>query len=215
MTVCTAETARCADAPSYQYALRECCRGHLIQMMRDLHEAFTAAEIRYWLDYGTLLGAVRNPLTTWRDYPWLGVDSDEPLKPGIIPHDKDVDICALADDYWRARRICERLCEEKGYIVQRRAGWSMLKVLLSGTNNTAVDIFFWRCQGTTLRRMRYLSVDRFKGRDLEWDQVFPLTTVEWEGLQLPAPRDPEWLCEYRYGPNWMTPVAANNSGVLR
>ena len=59
---CTAETARCRDARNYQADLRECCRGHIRQIVADVLDVFESIGITYWLDYGTLLGAIRNPL---------------------------------------------------------------------------------------------------------------------------------------------------------
>ena len=45
----------------------------LYQLMKDVHEVFTAKQITYWIDSGTLLGAVRHG--------------------GIIPWDNDIDVC--------------------------------------------------------------------------------------------------------------------------
>ena len=45
--------------------------------------------------------------------------------------------------------------------------------------------------------------------------LFPLSTVPWEGMTLPAPRDPEAFLEMRYGADWRRPVAANNKGEVR
>jgi phosphorylcholine metabolism protein LicD len=64
-------------------------------------------------------------------------------------------------------------------------------------------------------RSGYAQVDRFKGKEFHEDLLFPLTTVKWEGRTLPAPRDPEAFLAMRYGPNWMTPVMANNDGIPR
>src|ERR1041385_4161145 len=68
---CTAQTLRCGTARSYQVELPRCCRAHLIRIVTAAVEALEEFKVTYWADYGTLLGAVRNPLTTWADYPWL------------------------------------------------------------------------------------------------------------------------------------------------
>lgn len=198
---CRRDTIRCPDARSYQSDLRPCCRGHIRQIVADCQAVFEDMGIVWWADYGTLLGAVRNPL--------LG------LPAGIIPHDKDADFGLFAVDYRRLSLIRRRL-ERDGYQVLVRPGGRSMKVRLSMRNHTNADFFIWneRPDGT-LFRARYISVDQFKGRDCHKSQVFPLTTVPWEDLTLPAPVNPEAFCEFRYGPNWKTPLRANNDGIRR
>lgn len=210
---CTKRTARCLDARSYSAKLADCCRGHVIELVRTVGDMLTAAGVTWWADYGTLLGAVRNPLTTWADYPWLEPGA-EPIAPGIIPHDKDADVGVLFTDFRRVMQLRGRL-GLLGYWVMHRPGGASVKVRISRYNATNLDLFFWREDGDRLYRPSYIAVDQFKGRDLTRDQLFPLTTVEWEGMMLPAPHDPAAFCAYRYGPNWRTPVMANNDGVRR
>lgn len=217
ITACTRSTQRCADAREYTAELRACCRSHVVQIMGDLSRVLTDAGIVWWADYGTLLGAVRNPLTAWADYPWLeqsGRTTGGPAA-GIIPHDKDGDVGVLYSDwskYWNARKALGAL----GYNATLNGTRASSKVRLSARNHTNVDVFFWRKRGDgTMYRNTYAKVDACKGREFPWELLFPLSTVEWEGMTLPAPRDPEAFLEMRYGPNWRTPVAANNDGVLR
>ena len=91
-----------------------------------------------------------------------------------------------------------------------------MKVRLSKSNRTNADFFLWiEHPGGIMRRMKYISVDAYKGRDFRKQDAFPLTTVEWEGLTLPAPKNPAAFCAFRYGANWMTPIRANNDGIRR
>ena len=209
MTVCSPATSRCADARSYKHVLGPCCREHIAQITRHVAELFDSLGIAFWLDYGTLLGAVRNPLTTWADYPWLP-QSDEPIPPGIIPHDKDADIGVLHVEWQRALRALSTLRQTHGYNVISHAHRGSIKVRLSQRNHTNLDVFFWhqKPNGILFRR-GYASVDAFKGRHFHRDLLFPLGTVEWEGMTLPAPRDPEAFLAMRYGPRWRTPIPAN------
>lgn len=212
---CSPESARCPTARRYAHRLPECCREHVRTLTADVAEALDDADVTWWADYGTLLGAVRNPLTTWDDYPWLP-ESDDPIEPGIIPHDKDADLGAMADDYATAARALRDLAKERGYNLRVRSHRGSIKVRLSRTNHTNVDIFFWQeREDGTLYRQRYIAVDKYKGKEFHRDDLFPLGTVEWEGMTLPAPNDPEAFCEFRYGAEWMTPVSANHDGVRR
>lgn len=214
MKECTAATARCADARDYSHALRDCCRAHVRHVTQAVTDALAAAKIQYWADYGTLMGAVRNPLTTHADYPWLTPPFS--LEPGIVPHDKDSDIGVLIADWAPAVALMRKIEKANGFNLVVRPHRGSMKVRLSRTNHTNIDIFFWyaRPDGTMFRR-GYARVDAFKGREFHRSILFPLGTVQWEGLTLPAPHEPEQFLQMRYGPNWRTPIAANNDAVLR
>jgi hypothetical protein len=214
---CNRHTYRCLDARRYDSVLRPCCRGHVRAMMASMVTLFDAAHVTYWADYGTLLGAVRNPLTTWVDYPWLPQPRvDAPIPPGIIPHDKDADIGVMHREWALVWRLLRRLCMHYGYDLKVRPIRGSMKVRLSHLNKTNIDVFFWHeRKNGTLFRAGYAAVDTYKGREFHKDALLPLTTVEWEGLTLPAPRDPEAFLAMRYGPNWRTPIMANNDGVAR
>jgi hypothetical protein len=62
-------------------------------------------------------------------------------------------------------------------------------------------------------RERYVSVDRYKGREFPDSKLFPLIELPWEGLMLPAPNNPEWFCAMRYGKGWREPIRMNNDKV--
>jgi phosphorylcholine metabolism protein LicD len=197
---CTRHTVRCPDATSMAKPLRACCRGHIVAMVRDITELLTELQATFWLDYGTLLGAVRNPL--------LG------LPAGIIPHDKDADLSLMQIDT-PSLNYLKRKLTGKGYHVTQ-LGIGFFKVKLSARNHTNVDCFMWRLHADgKLHRARYLQVDQFKGREFPSSWLKPLAMLPWEGMMLPAPADPAAFCAFRYGPAWMTPVAANHDGIRR
>jgi hypothetical protein len=212
---CTRQTMRCADARSYLSPLRPCCRAHLVELMGHVIEVFGKLRIHWWADYGTLLGAVRNPMTTAEDYPWLTGLPEGPIAAGVVPHDKDGDLGVLDAD-WHQIEKAAVLFRRLGHWVRLRPGTRKMKVCLSAQNHTNIDVFAWftRPDGIMARRA-YIGVDAFKGRDFPAAMLEPMTTVTWEGLTLPAPRDPEWFCAMRYGDEWDTPVAANHDGVRR
>jgi hypothetical protein len=183
--------------------------------MHMIAETMDAGGWTWWADYGTLLGAVRNPLTTWADYPWLP-QSDEPIRPGVVPHDKDGDLGALAADHTAVVRALRGAASRARFDMLVRPHGASVKVRLSRFNHTNVDIFFWKERDDGLmHRDRYVHVDLYKGRHFQRDMLFPLGTVQWEDMTLPAPHDPEAFLAHRYGPNWRTPVMANHDGVAR
>jgi hypothetical protein len=216
---CSRDTPRCADARSYYSELRPCCRDIIVGMSRDVAAAFDAAGVTYWMDYGTLLGAFRNPLTTWADYPWLPQEGRPagPLAPGIIPHDKDADWGVL-DKQWVEAERALRSKERRHLTLLVRKYRGSIKVRPSPVNKTNLDLFFWvehHSRAGRMFRRGYTPVDAYKGKHFDRADLFPLQPMEWEGLQLPAPKDPEAWLAFRYGPNWHTPIPANHDGVAR
>lgn len=212
---CNRETARCANARDYGQLLNPCCKAHLKQIVSDVATVFEEFRVTWWADYGTLLGAVRNPMTTWADYPWLPQDNPAPLVPGVVPHDKDADFGVFGINFNAMCRMRTKL-ERMGYRVLVRPGGRSMKVRLSHANWTNADFFNWiEGSGGVLKRLSYTGADQYKGRHFHKDILFPLSAVEWEGLTLPAPKDPEAFAAFRYGPTWKTPVRANHDGVAR
>jgi fukutin-related protein len=187
---CTSISARCADARKYDVELRPCCRGHILYLLRAVLGAFENARIPFWADYGTLLGAVRHG--------------------GLIPWDKDADI-GVAWPHWNAVLRLEATFRSRfGFDVLVRPVSGSIKLRLSRVNHTNLDIFFWRTRPDgVMYRNRYAKVDAFKGREFSSDLLYPLGSVQFEGLQLPAPVDPDAFLSMRYGA-WRTPVRANN-----
>lgn len=184
-------------------------------------EFFSIHKIVWWADYGTLLGAVRNPMTTWSDYYWLPQENRPfgPLEPGIVPHDKDGDLGVEWAAWPTTRASFGRFLESKGFHRYMNASRHSMKARLSLTNTTNIDLFFWR-ESTgrmslhpkgMMYRDRYAAVDKGKGKAFHRDMLYPLSTVEWEGMILPAPRDPEAFLEFRYGPTWRTPLPGNSA----
>lgn len=215
MAECTRATRRCENARQYDTVLAECCRSHVIQITRDVAETLANERVTFWADYGTLLGAVRNPMTAWTDYPWLP-QMDAPIAPGIVPHDKDGDLGLLMTEWKKVYMAMRTLAREKRYDLLVRPHRGSMKVRLSNLNHTNLDLFFWyeRPEGT-MYRSRYAGSDAFKGREFPKTMIAELATVQWEGLTLPSPADPEAFLAMRYGDNWKVPVCANNDGVKR
>lgn len=222
MKPCTRETARCADAKSYHTDLRPCCRALIVEVMDHFIGVAEELGLRWWADYGTLLGAVRNG--------------------GIIPHDKDADIGIMGDDWskllayrsdipWKKAGgsfrpthtrevdgfewVLKEPREAKTTARYEFTGGHLIKIRASKWNHTNLDIFPWYLHHGQYERRRYISADRYKGRAFPPERLLPLSTVEWEGRTIPAPADPAWMCQHRYGPNWKNPLRANNDGIRR
>lgn len=93
----------------------------LYQAMKDVHEVFTACNVPYFIDSGTLLGAVRNG--------------------GIIPWDDDHDLGVLEHDIPRVK-ILQDLFKEFGY--QYNDVFFGYKIVRQAGYQPTVDIFKMR-----------------------------------------------------------------------
>ena len=59
----------------------------MLYIMKKIHEICVKHNIKYWLDYGTLLGAIRHD--------------------GFIPWDDDLDICMMREDYEKFNKVAQ------------------------------------------------------------------------------------------------------------
>jgi hypothetical protein len=220
---CDRTTPRCRTAKSYHHDLQPCCRGLIVEVVDHFSAICSELDVRWWADYGTLLGAVRNK--------------------GIIPHDKDADVSMLGDDWekllnyrpeipWVKGKTSFRATLEReidGFVwvlkkprdsqVTARYEFSsghFIKVRSSSVNHTNLDVFPWYLEPDgKYHRRRYISIDRYKGRQFRPEKLHPIGEIEWEGRMIPAPADPAWFCQHRYGHGWGVPIKRNNDGIQR
>ncbi len=202
---CTVQGPRCADARVYTLERRPCCTYLVHEVARYTTEVLTALGIPWFADYGMLLGAV--------------------TRGGMFPWDKDTDLGVLQE---HKRQILDL------NVKLRRIGlgfWGTLsgtiKVYASNRNHTNCDLFAWHLNAGNWKRRTYAGVDQFKGREFPESWLFPLTTLEYDGITINAPAAVRWpgetpashipgfeqgslFLEFRYGPGWMHPLRANN-----
>lgn len=188
---CNERTSPCKARYDMEAETPRCCiEAHLV-LLRELASRLDAAGISWWLDYGMLLGYATSGGWYWND--------------------RDIDICVLHRDYDKVREIGTALRREFGWISRFMAPnlnkpWRLgdcHKITLSRQNKATLDIAVWyeRPDGVLDRKV-WASVDRYKGREMPREWVFPTRTVRWEGLDVQVPAEPEKLVAYRYGDGW-------------
>jgi SAM-dependent methyltransferase len=165
-------------------ARREILEG-TARVLSDLREH---GDVPAYLCYGCLLGAVREGR--------------------MIGTDCDADVCYLSErtapvDVVSESYRLERTMRAQGWRTVRMSGGDFKVLLRLADGRTCyVDVF----AGFYVEGVFYQLGNR-SGR-LRREAVVPTTTVLLEGVELPAPADPEAMLEFVYGPTWLVPDPA-------
>jgi|SRR5579859_424517 len=186
---CTAEARNCRFWDWGEGHVRpDCCTEHLLELVDHVHAVLARHRVRHWLDFGTLLGAVR--------------DGE------LIPWDTDADFGILARDAEGVLALRDEL-EQDGHALFV-GDPAVIRVLFSETNRLALDLTLWHERGGLLVSDEG-PLDLWPG--MHDRTAFPpalvaeLAPVELNGRLLPAPaRAERLLSEHRYGPDWPTPT---------
>ncbi|NXI05745.1 FKRP protein, partial [Pachycephala philippinensis] len=190
---CTKDTPRCfgtihAQTPQYLAAGRwtpPCCLRALRVTARHVVAELEAAGARYWLEGGSLLGAVR-----------LG---------DIIPWDYDVDLGVYRDDLRKCRWISAVMStgrpveDPEGFFWEKAAEGDFFRVHYSRTNRLHVDLWpFYARPGGVMTKDTWLG----HRQDVEFPERFlvPLVPVAFAGVTAKAPNDPRAFLELKFGP---------------
>lgn len=161
--------------------------------------------IKHWLMYGSLLGAVRNN--------------------DIIPYDYDFDLGANVYDYNKIMAL-NKLINNYGYTFvspvsdgynfvtgKNKQIWRVsIKIQYKG--KTMGDIYLYkRCKDNMMRRMDNNNTIYFwpKGTYPAWF-TDRLTSVNIRNKYFNAPRDPKILLKHWYGETWKTPIISKAQG---
>ncbi|NWH87732.1 FKRP protein, partial [Aegithalos caudatus] len=203
---CTKDTPRCfgtilAQTPEYLLSGRwtpPCCLRALRTTARHVLTQLEAAGIRYWLEGGSLLGAVR-----------LG---------DIIPWDYDVDVGLYREDAPKCRWLAAVLAtgrpveDPQGFLWEKAAEGEFFRVHFSRSNRLHVDLWpFYPREGGTMTKDTWLG----HGQDVEFPERFlvPLGSVVFAGVVAKAPNDPRGFLEFKFGPGVVERPEYPNPGV--
>jgi len=189
---CRLDTPKCEkkDWPrvNRKRVMPPCCVNHLRDVLFYLHDLFEEQNIHYWLDFGTLLGAVRTGKN--------------------IPHDTDGDLGVFYSDRKKIIGLRDRIKADgygmfihksKNAAEEKIHGQTVIRIPRSPTNHMTVDLFFWKRDVLT----RELTSD-----GLNIHKSFPeifiqgRKEVEMFGRKLWGPNNAKEFLRFRYGADW-------------
>jgi hypothetical protein len=164
------------------------------EALREVARLLNQAEIPWWIDCGTCLGAYRYG--------------------GVIPWDADLDIAVLQPDFENVRKTLSQL-DQKKYSVQdwssRDRPNSYIKIYIR-ESRTLIDVYHFAIEPET-RELRYiLSLETnlffpewWKIRErrftvpVAFETVFPLKKTLLDGIEVFIPNDPKKFLQRCYG----------------
>jgi len=150
----------------------------LREIALDTIQAFNDNKVDYWVDYGTLLGIVR--------------EGD------IIRHDTDVDICVVdsPDMHIKLRNAMKDIHKkDKGYVFTYHP-WGAYRISKGLPISYFADIYL-----TNKIEDRYVDPTGSLPIDLLGSRQY----IEWKGISIRVPEDIHGTLKWRYGDDYMIP----------
>lgn len=195
---CTKDTARCRQLRGNDgrvLDLNACCLSHIQEVLFYATDLLVRNNIRHWIDYGTLLGAVR----TGRLIPWDG-DADM----GFLAEDRE-EILALKqtieeDGYWLDTKEFAPVWDHTAY------SHNIIRIRYSYFNSLHVDLFPWWEENGKMHKIWFGSRGGHKAMGREFDRRFinNLDRISLCGKDFPCPSPPEDFIRFRFGDNYKT-----------
>lgn len=192
---CTKSTPHCEGWYREEDGLRPpCCTEHLKELVFRADELLTEHGFVHWIDFGTLLGAVRHQ--------------------AFVPWDYDADMSILVEDATVFDRL-RAIFTADGYdVTHNPAIPDELKIHLSATNRNHIDLYAYRRSADGMLRMAWAHNSEnwfFPAHFL--DKLESVTLYERQFL-VPSPLH-DFLRDYRYGPAYHIPIRYTSKFVYQ
>jgi hypothetical protein len=200
---CETYTMPCASRFDATLETPRCCVDRHVEVLAVVAPMLDGAGVRWWIDYGMLLGWMTGGGWYW---------NDRDIDVSVHPADRDK-VLAVAAELRRTRT--------RWLVVHRPPDpsqpwrYSDCVKVATARNRATLDISFYVERRGVFTRHTWADGDRYKGREVPPEWVFPVQRTTWEGVDVPAPRRADLLVEYRYGPGWRNLPATRTGGELR
>lgn len=186
---CSKETSRCFgtvydDTPEYLYLDRwtpPCCLRALRETTKHVISALESSGVRYWLEGGSLLGAVRHQ--------------------DIIPWDYDVDLGIYLEDVSKCEYLKNldsgSLVDADGYVWERAVEGDFYRVQYSEANHLHVDLWPFYSRSGVMTKDTWTD----HKQDVEFPEHFlqPLVPMPFAGIIAYGPNNHRAFLELKFG----------------
>jgi len=152
---------------------------NLYKLVKIVDDVFKEFEIDYWLDGGSLLGAIRHQ--------------------GIIPWDDDLDIGIDKKDYKfiiHSKKFRQAL-KDKGCKLRKEPLWAFIEY-----KDAFMDVFPYKKWGNVMRHLCIETHKEWPRCNYEITDLYPLKKRKFKNLYLPTPKNPKPFLTKCYGKNW-------------
>ena len=159
----------------------------LYQLMKDVHQIFENNNVKYWVESGTLLGAVRHK--------------------GIIPWDDDLDIGMINTEYNKLKKL-RPILDKCGYRLVKH--WIGYKICYKNRKNIEdfdysypfLDIISYKKTGTKLVASLKDVRDTWPKYYFALKDQYPLKLYKFGDFKVYGPHTPESFFIRAYGKDW-------------
>lgn len=187
---CSRDIPRCFGSiiidsmPSYLYEGRwtpPCCLSNLRRTAKHVFNCLDDAGVRYWLEGGSLLGAMRNG--------------------DILPWDHDVDIGIYREDIkrcmWLQKAKSKPVIDSKGFVWEKATEGNFFRIHFSKINRIHVNIFPFYVRNGTMTKDSWFTGHK----NMEFSDRFlhPMSSIEFLGRHVPSPNNIRDFLELKYG----------------
>lgn len=179
-----------------KYELPPANKAVLLAMMEKIHDAFTKNNLKYFIEGGSLLGAVRHQ--------------------GIIPYDDDIDLGVLDRDFERVIPLLDIVFKDdpmKAYTT--RVYKDMIKVAVAGMwmknletgqiyGTPTIDIFKYTRSGDIIKLANLRDRRRFPNSYYLKNELFPLKEFKFNHITVLGANNPLGYLHRYYGADCLT-----------
>ncbi|XP_026283008.1 ribitol 5-phosphate transferase FKRP [Frankliniella occidentalis] len=203
---CTRDSARCfgtvvGDTPSYLLEGKwtpPCCLNALRTTARHVFKELQAAGVRYWLEGGSLLGAMRSF--------------------DILPWDYDVDLGFMREDLpkltWLLRASKQPVVDTQGFVWEKAPEGDFYRVQFSRSNRLHVDLFPFYNKNGTMTKDTWFPTHK-QDREFPAHYLNPLATIPFVGQNVSAPNNIREFLELKFGSGVIENPAYPNPTLLK
>lgn len=186
---CRRDTPRCFgvvinNVPSYLYEKKwtpPCCLSNLRKTAKHTFEVLDEAGIRYWLEAGSLLGAMRSG--------------------DILPWDHDVDIGFIREDLsrceWLNKAKESPIIDPSGFLWEKATEGNFFRLHYSKANKIYVNLLpFYSKNGTMVIDNWYTN-----HKHMAFPEIFlhPMSSIDFAGRSVPSPNNIRDFLEMKFG----------------